>query len=176
MGAVRQLWSSDVEGRRRRCVELARREIWARMERVDARTRTVVWRRCSRAAFIGRGTTGGGRSRSNRRRLGGASMAKPFRVGRKWGGETRSRGEERSSGADSFCHGRGRGAAQGRGASGGARSGFRRKKTAGLTDRVGPPVSEGEATGRLGRKGREEVGHGWAGKEGRRLGRNHCSG
>jgi hypothetical protein len=60
--------------------------------------------------------------------------------------------------------------ARGGGGGGGARSGFRRKKTAGLTDRVGPPVSEGEATGRLGRKGREEVGRGWAGKEGRRLG------
>jgi hypothetical protein len=35
-----------------------------------------------------------------------------------------------------------------------------RWKTVGLTDRVGPPVSEGEATGRLGQKGREEVGHG----------------
>jgi hypothetical protein len=79
-----------------------------------------------------------------------------------------SRGEEWSSGADSFCRERGRGAARGRGVGGSARSGFRRKKTAGLTDRVGPPVSEGEATGRLGRKGREEMGHGWAGKEARR--------
>ena len=43
---------------------------------------------------------------------------------------------------------------------GGARSDFRRKKTAGLTDRVGPPVSEGEATARLGREGREEMGRG----------------
>jgi hypothetical protein len=72
-------------------------------------------------------------------------MAKPFRVGRKWGGETGSRGrgtaapirfaagEEGSSGAAK---------ARGGGGSGGARSGFRRKKTAGLTDRVGPPVSE----------------------------------
>jgi hypothetical protein len=50
--------------------------------------------------------------------------------------------------------------AHGGGGSGAARSGFRRKKTAGLTDRVGPPVSEGEAAGRLGRKGREEVGRG----------------
>jgi hypothetical protein len=49
---------------------------------------------------------------------------------------------------------------RGGGGSGGARSGFRRKKTAGLTDWVGPRVSEGEATGRLGLKGREEVGHG----------------
>jgi hypothetical protein len=65
-----------------------------------------------------------------------------------------------------------------RGGGGGscARSGVRRKKTAGLTDRVVPPVSEGEAKGRLGRKGREEVGRGWAGKEGRRPGRKHCSG
>jgi hypothetical protein len=93
-----------------------------------------------------------------------------FGWGRKWGGETGSRGEERSSGADSFCHGRGRGATRGRGAGGSARSGFRRKKTAGLTDRVGPPVSEGEAMGRLGQKGREEMGRGWARKEGRRPG------
>jgi hypothetical protein len=46
----------------------------------------------------------------------------------------------------------------------------------GGVDRVGPPVSEGEAMGRLGWKGREEVGRGWVGKEGRRPGRNHCSG
>jgi hypothetical protein len=50
---------------------------------------------------------------------------------------------------------------------GGGGSG-RRWKTTGFTDRVGSPVSEGEATGRLGRKGREEVGRGWAGKGGRR--------
>jgi hypothetical protein len=51
-----------------------------------------------------------------------------------------------------------------------------RWKTTELTDRVGPPVGEGEATGRLGRKGREEGGRGWAGKGGRRPGRNCCSG
>jgi hypothetical protein len=45
-----------------------------------------------------------------------------------------------------------------------------RWKMVGLADRVGPPVSEGEATGRLGWKGREEVGRGWARKGGRRLG------
>jgi hypothetical protein len=73
-------------------VELGGRATRARVEQIDARAGTVVWIRCSRAAFIGRGTTEGGRSRSNRRRLGGASMAKPFRVGRKWGGETGSRG------------------------------------------------------------------------------------
>jgi hypothetical protein len=73
-------------------VELGGRATRARVERIDARAGSVVWRRCSRTAFIGRGTTGGGRSRSNWRRLGGTSMAKPFRVGRKWGGETGSQG------------------------------------------------------------------------------------
>jgi hypothetical protein len=51
-----------------------------------------------------------------------------------------------------------------------------RWKTAGLTDRMGPPVSEGEATCLLGWKEREEVSHGWAGKGGRRPGQNCCSG
>jgi hypothetical protein len=51
-----------------------------------------------------------------------------------------------------------------------------RWKTAGLTDMVGPPVSEGEAMGRLGREGREEMGHGWAGKEERRPGQNYFLG
>jgi hypothetical protein len=58
---------------------------------------------------------------------------------------------------------------------GGGSSGGR-WKTAGLTDRVGAPVSVGQATSHLGQKGREEVGHGWAGKGGRRPGRNCCSG
>jgi hypothetical protein len=66
-------------------LELGGRAIRVRMERADARTENVVWRRCSRAALLGRGTTGGGRSRSNLRRLGGASMAKPFRAGEKMG-------------------------------------------------------------------------------------------
>jgi hypothetical protein len=110
-------------------------------------------------------------------------MVKPFRVGRR-NGES----GKRNSGADSFCRGRGGvvGAARARGGggSGGARSGFWRKKTVGLTDRVGPPVSERRpnltssvvektdqlrkrtsvAMGRLGRTGREEVGRGWARK------------
>jgi hypothetical protein len=85
---------------------------------------------------------------------------------------------KRNSGADSFCRGRGGvvGAAGARrgGGGGGAQSGFRRKKTAGLTDRVGPPVNErwlnwtssvvekteSVAMGRLGRTGREGVGRG----------------
>jgi hypothetical protein len=92
MGAVQRRWCPDVDEWRQRCVELGGRATRARVERIDARAGTVVWRRCSRMAFIGWGMTGGGRSRSNRRRLGGTSMAKPFRVGRKWGGETGSRG------------------------------------------------------------------------------------
>jgi hypothetical protein len=66
-------------------LELSGRAIRVRMERADARTGNMMWRWCSRAAFIGRGTTEGGRSRSYRRRLGGASMAKPFRAGEKMG-------------------------------------------------------------------------------------------
>jgi hypothetical protein len=62
------------------------------MERVDARTGTVVWRRWSRASFIGGGMTGGGRSRSNRWRLGGASMVKPFRVREEMGRGNRESG------------------------------------------------------------------------------------
>jgi hypothetical protein len=92
MGAVRRRWCPDVNEWRRRCVELGGRATRAQVERIDARAGTMVWRRCSRMAFIGRGMTGGERSRSNRRRLGGTSMAKPFRVGRKWGGEMGSRG------------------------------------------------------------------------------------
>jgi hypothetical protein len=37
-----------------------------------------------------------------------------FMWGKKWGGETGSQGDERGSGVDSFCHGRGRGVARGR--------------------------------------------------------------
>jgi hypothetical protein len=53
---------------------------------------------------------------------------------------------KRNNGANLFCRGRGGvvGAAGARrgGGGGGAWSGFEGKKTAGLTDRVGPPVSE----------------------------------
>jgi hypothetical protein len=92
---------------------------------------------------------------------------------------------KRNSGANSFCRGRGGvvgvAGARGGGGGGGTLSGFRRKRTVGLTDRVGPPVSERrpnrtssivEKTDQLrkwtsvamGRTGREEVGCGWAGK------------
>jgi hypothetical protein len=92
MGAVRRRWCLDIDEWRRRCVELGGRATRARVERINVRAGTVVWRRCSRTAFLGRGTTRGGRSRSNQRRLNGTSMAKPFRVGRKWGGEMGNRG------------------------------------------------------------------------------------
>jgi hypothetical protein len=97
-------------------------------------------------------------------------------------GRRASAGEGRRSGGGSIqlhpSAGGGWTAARGAAATdrtGGSGSGGR-WKTVGLTDRLGPPVSEGEATGRLGRKGREEVGRGRAGKGGRRLGRNCCSG
>ncbi len=47
--------------------------------------------------------------------------------------------------------------AHGGGGGGGARSGFQRKKTAGLTDRVGPPVSEREATAESDKRSRPVV-------------------
>jgi hypothetical protein len=81
------------ELRRRRAEAAVRGARWEGNTGADgARTGTVVWRRCSRVAFMGRGTTEGGRSRSNRRRLGGASMAKPFRVGEEMGRGNRESG------------------------------------------------------------------------------------
>jgi hypothetical protein len=176
---VRRWWCPDVDEWRRRCVELGGRATREWVERIDARAGTVVWRRCCRAAFIGRRTTGDGRSRSNQRRLGGASMAKPFRMGRKWGGETGSRGrgtaapirfatgEEGSSGQKERA-GEVAAAAPGR-ASGG------RRWSGSLTGLAHLSV-RGEAMGRLGQKGREEVGRGWAGKGGRTPGRIPYSG
>jgi hypothetical protein len=55
--------------------------------------------------------------------------------------------------------------ARGGGGGGGARSGFRRKKTAGLTDRGGTHVSEGEEISRLGWEGRCGPRLGWKGME-----------
>jgi hypothetical protein len=54
-GAV---WPGDGETKRRR-TELDGRAIWVRMERADARNGKVVWRRCSRVPFIGRGRLAG---------------------------------------------------------------------------------------------------------------------
>jgi hypothetical protein len=45
---------------------------------------------------------------------GGASMVKAFRVGEEMGRQNGESGRWAGSGADSFCHGRGRGSARGR--------------------------------------------------------------
>jgi hypothetical protein len=153
-------------------MELDGRATRARVERIDVRAGAVVWRRCSRVAFIGRGMTEGGRSRSNRRRLGGASMTKPFRVVRKWGGETGSRGRGTAApihfaAGEEGSSGRRERAGEVVAAAPGRTSGGRRRSGS-LTGWAHLSVSEGKASGRLGRKGREEVGHGWAGKGGRR--------
>jgi hypothetical protein len=122
-------------------VELGGRATRARMERTNARAGTVVWRRCSRAAFIGQGRLAGAMEERSQRRwvlnspvstliLGGESMGCRASVG---GGRTAAGGAAATD-------------RTGGGGSGG------RWKTAGLTDRVGPPVSEGEVTGQLGWK------------------------
>jgi hypothetical protein len=54
-GAV---WRGDGETKRQR-TEPDGSAIRVRMERADARNGKVVWRRCSRAAFIGRGRRSG---------------------------------------------------------------------------------------------------------------------
>jgi hypothetical protein len=84
------------------------------------------------------------------------------------GGERRGEwGVKRGQNATSFPGEEGSSGARGGDGGGGARSGFRRKKTAGLTDRVGPRVSEGEATGQAGpeRKGGGGPRLGWKGRE-----------
>jgi hypothetical protein len=65
MGVVRRLRSSDVEGRRRRCVELGGRAIRVRMERGpgplcgDGALGWLLWAG-ERPKVGGRGVTGGG--------------------------------------------------------------------------------------------------------------------
>jgi hypothetical protein len=49
-------------------VDLGGRATRARMERTDVRAGSVVWRRCSRAAFIGRGRLAGATEERSRRR------------------------------------------------------------------------------------------------------------
>jgi hypothetical protein len=63
-GAV---WPGNGETKRRR-TELGGRAIWVRMERADARNGKVVWRRCSRVPFIGRGRLTGAAEERKRRR------------------------------------------------------------------------------------------------------------
>jgi hypothetical protein len=65
------VWPGDDETKRRR-TELGGSAIWVRMERADARNGKVVWRWCSRAAFIGRGRLKGGGRGVIRWWLGGA--------------------------------------------------------------------------------------------------------
>jgi hypothetical protein len=67
-GAV---WPGNGETKRRR-TELGGSAIRVRMERAAARNGKVVWRRCSRVAFIGRVRWKGGGRGVIRRRLGGA--------------------------------------------------------------------------------------------------------
>jgi hypothetical protein len=67
-GAV---WPGDGETKRRR-TKLGGSAIRVGMERADARNGKMVWRRCSRAAFIGWGQWKGGGRGVIRRWLGGA--------------------------------------------------------------------------------------------------------
>jgi hypothetical protein len=109
-------------------VELGGRAIRVWMERADARAGTVVWRRCSRVAFIGWGWLAGVTEERSRRRPVELQWRKRFRWGRKWGGETGSRGDEQGAvlihfamGGEGVQHGGGEpSAAPGR-ASGGRR-------------------------------------------------------
>jgi hypothetical protein len=65
------VWPGNGETKRRR-TELGGTAIRVRMEQADARNGKVVWRRCSRAAFIGRGRWKGGGRGVIWWRLGGA--------------------------------------------------------------------------------------------------------
>jgi hypothetical protein len=49
-------------------MELGGRAIRVQMERADVRAGTVVWRRCSRVAFIGRGWLAGAMEERSQRR------------------------------------------------------------------------------------------------------------
>jgi hypothetical protein len=63
-GAV---WPGDGETKRWR-TELGGRAIWVRMEQANARNGKVMWRRCSRVTFIGRGRLAGATEERSRRR------------------------------------------------------------------------------------------------------------
>jgi hypothetical protein len=149
------------------------------VERINAKAGIVVWRRCSRVAFIGRGTTGGGRSRSNQRRErvrggGGGDARSDFRR-KKAAGRCPMKVTTPGS-LTRWAHLSARGRRRPNRTSGAGDGQIGQEEQAGLTDRVGPPVSEGEAMGRLGQIGSEEMGHSWAGKEERRSGQNYFLG
>jgi hypothetical protein len=77
-------------------VELGGRAIRVQMGRADAWAGTVVWRWCSRVAFIGRGRLAGATEERSRQRPVELQWQRCFGWGRKWGGETGSRGDERA--------------------------------------------------------------------------------
>jgi hypothetical protein len=96
MGAVRRRWCLNVKEWRWRCVELGGRAIRVWMERADVRAGTVVWRWCSRAAFIGRRQLARATEERSQRRPVELQWRRRFGWGRKWGGETGSRGDGRA--------------------------------------------------------------------------------
>jgi hypothetical protein len=148
MGVVRRRWCPDVDEWRRRCVELGGRATRAWVERIDARARTVVWRRCSRAAFIGRGPEAGGRGVT-----GGGSVELQWRSRFGWGGNGEAkrgvRGEEQRRRFILLRERRGRRGGRS------ARMRWRRRRPVGLPE---------EEDGRVRRRRRAD----WAEKGGRR--------
>jgi hypothetical protein len=86
-------------------VELGGRAVRVWMERADARAGTVVWRWCSRAAFIGRGRLAGATEERIRRLPMELQWRRRFRWGRKWGGETWSWGDGRAAALIHFATG-----------------------------------------------------------------------
>jgi hypothetical protein len=65
----------------------------------------MVWRRCSRAAFIGRGWLAGAMEERSWRRPVELQWRRHFGWGRKWGGETGSRGDGRVAAPIHFATG-----------------------------------------------------------------------
>jgi hypothetical protein len=65
----------------------------------------VVWRQCSRAAFIGRGWLAGATEERSQWWPVELQWRRRFRWGRKWGGETGSRGDERAAAPIHFATG-----------------------------------------------------------------------
>jgi hypothetical protein len=159
MGAVRRRWCPDVDERRRRCVELGGRGTQVRMERTDARVGTVVWRRCSRAAFIGWGRLAGAtEERSQRRWVLNSPVSTLIQGGESMGHRASAREGRRPGGGSIQLHpsaGGGWTAARRAAATnqlGGGGSGGR-WKTAGLTDSVAHLSVRGRQRADWARKG-----------------------
>jgi hypothetical protein len=132
-------------------MELGERATWARMERTDARAGIVVWRWCFRAAFIGRGRLAGATEERSRRRWvlnspvstliqGGESMEHRASVGE---------GRRPGGGSIELHPSAGGGWTVARGAAATDRTAVAARTLSNegddprLTDRVGPPVSDG---------------------------------